>query len=129
MFAYTADEAYSAMGHLDSNQRHIYSLGIWILDMPYMVIYCMLFSGFLVKIWKNRRTALLPLAILLMDLFENLSILAVLGSYPAQNQLLANAASFFTTAKWILVGILLCALIAGVFSVVRLRRYAALDST
>lgn len=84
----------------------------------------MLFSGFMIKVWKNKRAALLPLAIVVMDLFENLAILSVIGLYPSQHQTLANAASFFTTAKWILVGVMVCALIAGIFSVFSSRRYA-----
>lgn len=113
MFAYSAKEAYSALGHLNPDQIRTYRIGIWALDMPYMGIYCLLLSGLMVKIWNNKNAAWLPVVIAAMDLFENISVLRLLALYPLENHSLAALASFFTTSKWVLVGVLFFAMIFG----------------
>lgn len=129
MFAYTADEAYVAVGELDSNQREVYILGIWVLDMPYIGIYGLFFSAILFRIWKSSRTASLPAMIMIADFFENVAVSGLLKLYPVRNEVLANAASFFTTVKWILVGALLVTLVAGLFSVVASRKHIIINSS
>ncbi len=113
MFAYTAKEAYSALGHLNPEQIQTYKMGTLLLDMPYMAIYCLLFSGLMIKIWGSKNAAWLPVVIAVMDLFENLSVLRLLALYPVENQRLAVLASLFTTSKWVLVGVLFFAMIFG----------------
>lgn len=129
MFAYSAKEAYSALGHLDADQIHTYKIGIWVLDMPYMGIYCLLFAGLMVKIWKNKNAAWLPVVIAAMDLFENLSVLRLLALYPIENQSLATLASFFTTSKWVLVGVLFFAMIFGLAWTVLSKKHFSAKST
>ncbi|GAA0879646.1 hypothetical protein GCM10009119_26150 [Algoriphagus jejuensis] len=124
MFAYSSEEAYAALGHLNPSQIHRYKIGIWILDMPYLGIYCLLFSGLMIQIWKNHTTAWLPVAVAAMDLFENLSVLRILGLYPRQNEIWTAIASFFSTSKWVLVGVLIFALVFGlIFSVFSKRNF------
>lgn len=127
-FAYSVQEAYGALEQLDSNQREIYRFGIWIFDMPYMVVYCLFCSGILIKLWKNKKTAWLPVAILVMDLFENLMVLRILKLYPVQNETLAILASGFTTAKWVFVGILVLVLLSGLFFLFGTRKYSSVNS-
>lgn len=112
-FAYSVQEAYEAIGMLDFESREIYSYGIWALDLPYMVIYGLLFSGLLYKIWKTQKVLILPLGVVLMDLFENLMVLRILKIYPLENQVLATLASFFTTSKWLLVGLMVLTILFG----------------
>lgn len=127
-FAYSVEEAYGAIGHLDTDQRQFYRFGIWVFDMPYMVFYCLLFSGILIKLWKNKKTAWLPFAILIMDLFENLMVLRILKIYPTRNEILVTLASGFTTTKWVLVGILIFALLSGLLFVFSTRKYSGVKS-
>lgn len=114
-FAYSVQEAYDSIGMLDLETRKIYRLGIWALDLPYMVIYGLLFSGLLYKIWKTQKVLILPLAVVLMDLFENLMVLRILKLFPLENQVLAILASFFTTCKWLLVGLMVLTILYGLF--------------
>jgi hypothetical protein len=113
MFAYSAKEAYSALGHLDPEQIRIYKIGTLLLDMPYIAIYSLLFSGLMVKIWGSKNAAWLPVVIGVMDFFENLSVLRLLAVYPLENQSLAVLASLFTTSKWVMVGVLFFAMSFG----------------
>lgn len=112
-FAYSVQEAYEAIGMLDLETRNIYRLGIWALDLPYMIIYGLLFSGVLFKIWKKKKVMLIPLGVVLLDLFENLMVLRILKLYPLENEILATFASFFTTGKWLLVGVMVLMILFG----------------
>lgn len=112
-FAYSVKEAYEAIGMLDLETRKIYRLGIWALDLPYMIIYGLLFSGILFKIWEKKKMMLIPLGVVLLDLFENLMVLRILKLYPIENEALATFASFFTTGKWLLVGVMVLMILFG----------------
>lgn len=115
MFAYSVREAYEAIGMLDQETRKIYRLCIWALDLPYMLIYGLLFSGLLYKIWRTQKVLILPLGVVLMDFFENLMVLRILKIYPLENHILATLASFFTTCKWLLVGLMVFTIFYGLF--------------
>lgn len=124
MFAYTPEEAFMALSHLDLEQRKLYRFGIWALDMPYMIIYCFLFSGFLLKIYNNKKMVLLPATIMLMDFFENITVLRMLKLFPIQDNSLALIASSFTTLKWVLVGMLVGLIVYGLISVLNARFFS-----
>jgi hypothetical protein len=112
-FAYSVKEAYEAIGMLDLETRKIYRFGIWALDLPYMIIYGLLFSGILFKIWEKKKVMFIPLGVVLLDLFENLMVLRILKLYPLENEILATFASFFTTGKWLLVGVMVLMIFFG----------------
>jgi hypothetical protein len=114
-FAYSVQEAYEAIGMLDLETRRIYRIGIWALDLPYMFIYGLLFSGLLFKIWDTQKVLILPIGVVLMDFFENLMVLRILKIYPLENQVLATFASFFTTCKWLLVALMVLTIFYGLF--------------
>ncbi|WP_026969876.1 hypothetical protein [Algoriphagus terrigena] len=128
MFAYSADDAYGALAKMDLSQRETYRIGIWALDMPYMAVYFLLFSGLLIRLLKNTKVAWLPFGVLVMDLFENLSVLKILALYPVQNMSMASVASLFTTSKWVLVVVLLVVLVFGLLSNSFSRKYLASKS-
>jgi len=114
-FGYSVQEAYEAIGLLDFESRETYRFGLWALDLPYMIIYGLLFSGLLYKIWKTQKVLILTLGVVLMDFFENLMVLRILKIYPLENQLLATLASLFTTCKWLLVGLMVLTILYGLF--------------
>ena len=114
LFAFSPEEAYNALSHLDLEQRKLYRFGIWALDMPYRFIYCFLFSGILLKVLKSKKWVLVPVFILVMDFFENLMILRMLQLFPAQEETLAIIASCFTTMKRILVGVMVLLILFGI---------------
>lgn len=116
MFAYSADDAYASLGQLDAEQRKLYSFGLWALDMPYLFVYGLFFSGVLIKLWGRRGFVWIPISIMIMDFFENILALNILYYLPERHDSLAFLASIFTTSKWILIGILALAVIFGLFS-------------
>lgn len=120
-FAYTADEAYAAIANLKSEERSNYKLGILAFDMPYLVIYCLFFSGILVKLWEKKWIVLIPSIIMVFDFFENIMVFQILKSFPDQNKLLAWSASIFTTGKWVMVGVLLISILVGLIYSLRFK--------
>lgn len=120
-FAYSVDEAYVALGHLSAEQQQQYKFGILALDMPYLVVYGLFFSGILLKIWKRKWLVFIPVTILVMDFFENLMVIKILNQLPDQSITLASFASIFTTSKWISIGILAGAILLGLVRLLAVR--------
>ena len=115
-FAYSIEEAYLLLGQLNQAQREFYCFGAWALDMPYMLVYTMFFSGILYRLWNKKRVAWIAFIILLADFFENLFILQVLKNYPSHLSETVVYASIFTTSKWILVAIALMTMVIGLLN-------------
>lgn len=112
-FAYSVDEAYLLLGQLNQTQRDFYCFGAWALDLPYMIVYTLFFSGILYRLWNRKRVAWIAFSIFVADFFENLFILQVIHNYPSHLSDTVIYASIFTTSKWILVGVVLAAMVAG----------------
>lgn len=114
-FAYTVEEAYAAMSQLTIEEQQRYKFGILALDMPYLVIYGLFFSGILMKLWKRNWIILIPVTIMVMDFLENLMVIQILNLFPDQSLILATLASIFTTSKWVTIGVLGGSTILGLF--------------
>lgn len=127
-FAYSVEEAYLALGSLDLEARKIYRTGIWLFDMPYMVVYSLLFSGILLKLWGTKRLVLLPFLVLLMDFLENLMILRMLRIFPRGDDYLAGFSSLFSTCKWLLIAVMLITVCLGVKNLIGNRKYSSFES-
>jgi hypothetical protein len=115
-FAYSTDQVFYSLNQLDGKERNLYRIGLLALDMPYLISYALLLSGILIRLWKRKVFVLIPFFIALADLFENLIILRLLGIFPKENALFAVMASVFSTTKWVMVGIVLVTVIAGVIN-------------
>lgn len=103
-FAYSANEAYESLKTMGAEVRERYLVVIWILDTAYMLVYLLLFSGLIVRCLKSRSLAVFPLAIFILDLFENITVTLLLLKFPEESQTFGYMASFFTTTKWLAVG-------------------------
>ncbi|MBS4070728.1 hypothetical protein ACFPIK_01875 [Algoriphagus aquatilis] len=112
-FAYSVEEAYLLLGQLNQSQREFYCFGAWALDLPYMIVYTLFFSGILYRLWNKKRIAWIAFFILLADFFENIFILQVLKNYPSHLSDTVMYASIFTTSKWIFVGVVLLSIVGG----------------
>jgi hypothetical protein len=104
-FAYSSKEAYGLLESMGPNLRANYLLIIWILDSAYMVTYLLFFSSLIIKVLNSKYLAALPLLIFTLDLIENVTVTILLLKYPIQSQVLGLIASFFTTTKWLSVGV------------------------
>jgi len=131
MFSYSPEQVYTNLAQLGEVGRKTRILVSSTLDTAYPLVYSMLFAvlitlltrflGWTHKVWKW--LALLPFVILAFDLSENLSINVMAFRYPERMAALAQAASLFTSLKWIFVDLVLGALaILALLSVFRLLR-------
>jgi hypothetical protein len=123
-FAYTEEEAYAAMNQLTIEEQQQYKFGILALDMPYLLIYGMFFSGILFKLWKRKWFVLIPAIIMVMDFFENFMVIKILNLLPDQRATLALLASIFTTSKWIAIGVLAGSIVFGLVRLLFLRFFS-----
>jgi len=131
MFSYSPEQVYANLAQLGEAGRKTRILVSSTLDTAYPLVYSMLFAvlitlltrflGLTPKVWKW--LALLPFVILAFDLSENLSINVMAFRYPDTLTALAQAASLFTSLKWIFVGLVLVSLVVlALLSVFRLLR-------
>ena len=118
-FAYSADEAYLALGSMNWELRNVYRVVVWFLDMPYMLIYTLFFTGILLKLWRSKKVVWLTLSIFLMDLIENLLVLRLLKTFPGRSEVLPIFCSFFSTTKWTLVIIMVMMIFIGLVNYFR----------
>ncbi|MEB2777584.1 hypothetical protein SYJ56_19870 [Algoriphagus sp. D3-2-R+10] len=112
-FAYSANEAFKVIKNMGESMRGKYLFVIWALDSPYMIVYLLLLIGLIRKLWKQKKFLILPFIIAGLDLFENIMVSSLLLSFPFESKLLGYFASFFTTTKWLCVGVCVVFLIVG----------------
>ncbi len=104
-FAYSANEAYTSLKSMGSTVRENYIIVIWVLDSAYMVVYLLLFCSLIIRVLNVRSLIILPFLVFILDLFENLAVTILLLRFPSESQVLGLIASFFTSTKWLVVGL------------------------
>jgi len=114
-FGYTASDAYQVLQEMGQEQREAYLRCLLLFDIPYMVIYTLLFIQLFNFLWKEKGFQLFCLGILVFDLLENFMILMMIQTFPDYSSFLGFSASFFTSAKWVLVGVAVVLCLVGVF--------------
>ena len=112
-FGYSAKAAYLTLSDMGAEMRKAYIKCLLIFDIPYMVIYTLLFIQLLNFLWKDTRIQLVCIGILIFDFFENLAIYGMIQIFPNYSSFLGFTASFFTIGKWILVSIVTTLVIVG----------------
>lgn len=120
-FFYTPEKVYSMIASYGEAGRAAYRTFSSTVDIIYPICYTLLLS--LLMTWlfqrgfashsKLQRLNVVPFGAGLFDVFENLSILAMLSSYPSQVAIVAWLATSFTMAKWSFVGASLGLVLAG----------------
>lgn len=109
-FGYSPEEAYGVVDALGAEGRRLYAVTQVSLDLAYPALYSLLLSGLLALTLTHgfpghRRLAwlaFLPFAMALADLAENLSLTAMMLTYPPALTWLARLANLFTLVKWAL---------------------------
>ncbi len=113
LFSYSPAEAFARIQSYGEAGRRAYAIGSLTLDTAYPLIYTALFMVTIMQLTRGPETApqgreklaLIPLATLIFDLAENLSIVAMLLTYPQTQEWVAKLASLCTSLKWISAGI------------------------
>lgn len=112
-FAYSAPEAYQILRNMGEEMRNDYLKCLLIYDIPYMLIYTTLFIKFFNFLWKGYQFHIFCLGVLFFDFFENLTIYRMIIVFPDYSSFLGISASFFTSTKWVLVGIVVALMLIG----------------
>lgn len=111
-WSYSARQVYAYLDALGAAGRSEYLRWALSADLVFPVIYS--FMLFLALTLACRRTTgcrgwirkgrYLPLLIIVADWSENVSLAVVAYRYPERLDVMAQAASLFTTTKWMLIG-------------------------
>jgi hypothetical protein len=112
-FSYTGQEAYALIEGYGEVGRNQYLTALIYLDFAYPIIYSLLFSLILFRLFQSYRLAQLPFLVLLADYLENLGTILMLSQYPEKFFMVGNVSGMFTTLKWILLIFIFAILIFG----------------
>ena len=102
MPGYSHTEAMAAMEGYGASGRSVYATASLTLDTLFPLVYVTLFSGLIHRFRWSDRTAFLawiPVVAGIVDLGENVQIVAMLFSYPNVGEAQVAVASAFTTVK------------------------------
>jgi hypothetical protein len=129
-FSYSPAEAYAALGAYGPAGRDFYLRVALTAGVAYPIIYSLFFSLTITYFLRRQgtarpallRLALVPFAAMIVDYLENVCLIALLLSYPARLETLAQVSSLLTSAKWILEAVSLALLLLSGAAVVITRR-------
>jgi len=106
-FSYSPKEAKHILNLMNDKTRKIYLLSEIFVDIPYAIIYGIVYSLIIISIFKNlgeklaKYIFLLPFFISISDILENAFVILMITNYPSWNDTFAITGSFFTSMKWI----------------------------
>lgn len=118
IFNYSQEQAYQHLAAYTEQGRAVYLFSVLFLDTLFPLaygIFLALLLAFLLEKTSFRIITLLPLLLILVDYIENSHIALLLINYPEQMPQVAYTGSLFTSAKWILIGILLLSVSLGCY--------------
>jgi len=110
---YTAEEAYLRLSGFSEEIREGYRMGLMVSDMIYPIVYSLLFSFIIFRLWPNEKLALLPFKIFLFDFIENVSIITMLGLFPEKSIFWGTLAGISTSLKWFFSALTLIFVVIG----------------
>lgn len=112
-FGYDKDQAVQVLDDIGNTTLPKYRFGLLVTDMIYPFVYGSLLGLLLLRIWKLKWILALPVLVMLFDIGENLSILALVDTFPELSESHVQMASFFSSAKWVMVIVTFSVLIIG----------------
>lgn len=121
LFFYTPDKAYSMIESYGDAGRASYRTFELTGDIIYPIVYTLFFSLTITWLFQRgfagdsqmHKYNVVPFGAWLFDLFENLSIVAMLSIYPSTPALLAWTATIFTMLKWLFAIVTILLLLTG----------------
>jgi len=111
-FWYTADDVFNMAEDYGQEGRDAYILARYSFDVIFPIIYAAFLvtsisflAGKQFEIGSNwMHLNLVPIAGMILDLFENSFAILIMGAYPEKLVFLASIVPFMTMLKWIFVG-------------------------
>lgn len=119
---YTSDEAYAKINRFTPEIRESYRTGLMVSDMLYPLVYGALFSFLIFRLWQNVKLVIFPLAILLFDVIENISIINILILFPEKSHFWGTLAGIATTIKWTFSTLTILVVLTGIGKKVLLKK-------
>lgn len=121
LFFYTPAKVYSMVAAYGDAGRASYRTFELTGDLLYPIVYTLLFSLLITWLFQRgfaadspvQRLNVVPLGAWLFDLFENLSIAAMLSVFPSTPAGLAWMAAIFTLVKWLFAGACILLILVG----------------
>lgn len=113
---YAPDEAHQLLADLGRSGRGWYRFTEATLDVFFPVVYGTLLCVLIVLAWDEdvaRWLVLVPVLAVGMDLLENATVVALIGTFHERASPLAWAGAVFTASKWVLVTLAFLLAIAG----------------
>ncbi len=119
--SYSPDGAYNLISSYGEQGRLHYAVIELTLDLFYPLISALLFSLFTAYTFRRifspqsklQYLALIPLAVMLVDYFENISVVTMLFIFPQRIDPVAQAANLFTVTKFALSYVELALVLIG----------------
>jgi hypothetical protein len=102
-FGYDRQQADQVLDDLGKTILPKYRFGLLVTDMIYPFVYGSFLGLLLLRIWKLKWILALPVLVMLLDIGENLSILALVDTFPELSESDVQRASVFSSAKWVMV--------------------------
>jgi hypothetical protein len=118
---YSAEDAYEIIGNYSPEMRRGFIIGELTLDLIFPLIYAMLFSFLLARLFGGKKIILFPFLMLIFDYLENAAIVIMLLSYPQKFLALGTMAAVFSAIKWMLLPVIILLLLIGV--IIKIRQY------
>lgn len=118
MFNYDQEQAYRHLEAYGDNGRTVCLFTTLVVDTLFPLIYGAFLALLLARLFRETRYRffiLLPILVMLVDYIENTHTALLLINFPDQMPLVVYTGSFFTSAKWILLGIILMSISFGFF--------------
>ncbi|MEW5986985.1 MAG: hypothetical protein AB1791_10165 [Chloroflexota bacterium] len=132
LFTYTPEQVFGMVAAYGEAGRRLYAWVEVTADLVYPIVYSLFFSLLITYLFRRasisekltRWAGFVPLTGALFDYAENIGIVTMLLSFPAQPAAVALLSSIFTTIKWLLAGASLVLVLAGLVLLLisRLRR-------
>ncbi|MFO7923255.1 MAG: hypothetical protein R6U58_06145 [Bacteroidales bacterium] len=113
MFGSAPEVTFKMISAYGDEGRQNYLQGLLLLDFIYPVIYSLFLAFSLYRLYQNVLLSLSPVLILLSDYIENAGIIIMLLSWPEEMNVIAYTTCFFTSMKWVLAGLIIFLITAG----------------
>ena len=121
-FGFNPDKTLQMVEDYGDAARAYYAKIEMTTDVAYPIVYTLLFGIILSLLYRNTSYSwvnIVPLACLLFDLLENVTIVTLLSNYPEQSSTVAALCEIFKLLKWISFGLVILLVIFG--AVVRIK--------
>ena len=126
--SYSPVDAYAVLDKMGDGGRQDYLRNLLTIDLIFPLLYSLTMASLIMfllskiqlgnSLWKL--LGWLPFLGAAFDLLENCSVAALIINYPQRIDLLARAASFFTTAKWQTINLIMLIMLGEVIVLISL---------